>query len=259
MGLGGPALCRRSLEASGLRGHRRRATACHHSAAGRARRRLDAIRLPAEAVHPERPLQADQRALHARQKQERCDQSQGQPDHRVHPGCRGICALQPQNSADNNVADHNDGEIRGRIIGALVVEILAAGRALIRNLQEAAKQPALAAFGTTQAKPAQHRAPGIARCTDLFGISGHIQGHGALRLDGTTRRQVTPQHRVSAVCVENDKCARWRLLLRLPGLLDDARHSARPQPPDGWSRLQGRQRPATLSNPPQCRPCPGSA
>ena len=43
---------------------------------------------PVEAVHVERPLQADQRTLDARQQEQRAEQRQRQPDRQVHPGRR---------------------------------------------------------------------------------------------------------------------------------------------------------------------------
>src|SRR5947207_3106575 len=54
----------------------------------RCRHRLDDVGVlgAVEAVHVERPLQADERTLDARQEEQRGDQRQWKPDCQVHPG-----------------------------------------------------------------------------------------------------------------------------------------------------------------------------
>src|SRR5262245_423696 len=59
------------------------------------------------------------------------------------------------------MADNDDDEIGGQVVGAVRGEVEAAGRTVVGGLQESAKQFSLAAARTTAAKTALHRAPEI--------------------------------------------------------------------------------------------------
>ncbi len=110
-----------------------------------------------EAVHPQRPLQADQRALDAGQKRERHQAAQDAEHGRDQPSWQfGPVILGRDVKRDQNVADQEDGHVGGRIVGAVVVQILSAGRAMIVHLEISAKDGALPTMGTAAEKAAPY-------------------------------------------------------------------------------------------------------
>src|SRR4029450_10853073 len=68
----------------------------------------------------------------------------------------------------HDVADNDDDEIGGQVVGTVRREIQPANRTMIGHLQECAKQLALAAARTASAKSAFQRGPDVA----LFGQCG---------------------------------------------------------------------------------------
>src|SRR5262245_23629397 len=103
-----------------------------------------ALRLASEAVHVERPLQGDDRALDAREKGQR----QRSPQQRMQPQRRREGALDGQDGADDHVAYDQDGEIGGRVVGAVVMEGLPAAGTRLPHLEIAGKQWSCAAGRT---------------------------------------------------------------------------------------------------------------
>jgi hypothetical protein len=164
-------------------------------------------------MHPERPLQPHERALHARQEQQREKKGKGQPYRPVHPDGRRVATLHPQHAADNDVGDNADGEVGGCIIGTMVVQFSAARGAAIGHLEEPAKQPALAAARTTQAKAAPHRAPHAAR-PRVARLFDHVTGHGLFSGEGGGRETCINIGSI-APTLQHDKCTR-RLRARAP-------------------------------------------
>ena len=134
-----------------------------------------------EAVHVERPLQADQRALDARQQPQRAEQRQRQPDDHVHPERRHQRLLHRQQAADHDVPDDHDGEVGRRIVGALMMQLLAAHRARVVHLQVAVRtahpcRTSGSAARTRAPSPATHRGRDAAhrRVRSCPWASGHL-------------------------------------------------------------------------------------
>src|SRR5690349_3034231 len=89
----------------------------------------------AEAVHAEGPLQADERTLDARQQPEAERHGQWYPENEVDPARRREVAFEQQDAGNDDVADYDHGDVWRRIVGALVVHLLATCGAHIRDLE----------------------------------------------------------------------------------------------------------------------------
>src|SRR5437016_9998388 len=81
----------------------------------------------------------------------------------MHPGRRGQSLLEREYAADNEVADDQDRKVGRRVVGAVVMQRLAAARAAVPDLEISPEQAALAAAGAALREAAQHRAHEIAR------------------------------------------------------------------------------------------------
>ena len=129
----------------------------------------------AEAVHAQRILQADDGALHRLQEREAEHERQDRPGYHVEPERH---VLEPGLGRVDAVADHvpdeDDDDVRRKIVGAVVVERLPAGIAMVRHLQEAAEQPPLAASRATarEARAARPARPARAAWKRLPWSSG---------------------------------------------------------------------------------------
>ena len=85
---------------------------------------------------------------------------QRQPERDMHPIGRGEGDFDRERQRHHDVADDEDDEIGRRVVGAVMMQILAAGRALIGDFQERAEQLALAAIRAAAAQirgARQHR------------------------------------------------------------------------------------------------------
>ncbi len=67
---------------------------------------------------------------------------QGQPHRRMEPQGRAVGYFHGQHQADHHMANNNDGEIGRRVVGALMMQRLAAMGAIVRDLQKAVEQGA---------------------------------------------------------------------------------------------------------------------
>ena len=93
-----------------------------------------------ESMHPRLPLQGGDGALGRLQQSERGEQRDRQPDRELEPDRWIIGDGHREQRRHHHVPDHDDDEIRRKIVGALRREILTADVAVIGDLQEAAKQ-----------------------------------------------------------------------------------------------------------------------
>jgi len=80
----------------------------------------------------------------------------------MNPQGRREGALHGQDGGNDDVAENQDGEIGRRIIGAVMVECLAAARAGVLHLEVAPEERALAAGRAAPQGANQHRPPYIA-------------------------------------------------------------------------------------------------
>ena len=72
---------------------------------------------------------------------------------------QGAGGFEDHEGAEHDVADDHHDEIGGEVVGAVVVEDLAAMLALLDRLDEGGKQTALAAVGAFAEEAARHRRP----------------------------------------------------------------------------------------------------
>ena len=107
-----------------------------------------------ETMHAICPLPADDRALDRLQQPERQNQRQRQPEQEMHPIGRREGNLDREHERHHDVTDNENDEIGRSVVGALMMERLSAGRAMIGHLQECAKQPAAAAMRADAAQSA---------------------------------------------------------------------------------------------------------
>jgi hypothetical protein len=169
------------------------------------RRRIENVRRSTKAVHPECPLQAHERALHSRQQQERQQKRQRQPHGPVHPNGRCIGALHPKHATNRDVAHDTDGEIGGRVIGAMMMQFLATCRTAISHLEERAKQSAFTAAWTPQPKPPAHRGPRATR-SRVARFFDHVTGHKLF--SGRGERATCLKIGSNKPTLQHDKCTR---------------------------------------------------
>src|SRR5438270_13523263 len=73
-----------------------------------------------------------------------------------------VSGLDGQRERHHQVTDDQNDEIGGRVIGAVMMQVLVTGRTRVRYLQKRAKQMALTTVWATPAPPAQQGAPDIA-------------------------------------------------------------------------------------------------
>lgn len=109
-----------------------------------------------EAVHVERPLQGDDRALHHRQEDEREHQGEDDPDRNLQREGWGPDPFHHEHQRDQEFADDENREIGRRIVGAVVMKFFAALRTLVRDLQIAPEQSLAAAIRAAQAGTQKH-------------------------------------------------------------------------------------------------------
>ena len=134
-----------------------------------------------EAMHVKGPLQADERALDAGQQPKGRHQRQRQPDGEVQPGRRGRPLLEGEDAPDDEMADDQDGKVGRRVVGAVVVEGLAARGTGVPGLEVAAEQGPLAALGSALDEAAQHGPRQVAR---RMAGGGLVFDHGSEISDG---------------------------------------------------------------------------
>ena len=82
-----------------------------------------------ESVHPEGPLQADNGSFDRLEQCQRHAQGEGEPYRKMHEIGRCEILFDRQHQRHDDVADDDDHEIGGQIIGAVMMQILAADRA----------------------------------------------------------------------------------------------------------------------------------
>ncbi len=64
--------------------------------------------------------------------------------------------LDQENQRHQDVADDDDHDIGGEVVGAVMVKLLATGRAVVRDLEKSAKHAAFAAVRATAKGAALH-------------------------------------------------------------------------------------------------------
>ncbi len=142
-------------------------------------RALGFVRLAAEAVHAQRPLQADHSALDRLDGNKRCDHAERRPDRQMDPvRCRED-QVGHHEAAEQNVAQHHDHQIGRQVVGPVVEDFLTAGRTGVDRLQIGAKELA-AATGRTLVEQAAH--DGSAEGPFRFRVSA--EAHGFVLLAG---------------------------------------------------------------------------
>jgi hypothetical protein len=108
-------------------------------------------------VHEKRPLERDQRPFDDRQDGQGEDERKRKPQRRVYPERRSVCHLHGEDEAYNDVADDHDGEVRRRVVGAVVVQLLTAMEAGIDDFEIAPEHGALAAGRAFLGRSTQQR------------------------------------------------------------------------------------------------------
>ena len=98
-------------------------------------KRLLVIAVWVETVHEKCPLQRYDRPLHCRQQQKREDQGERQPQHRMKPQRRVVSHLNQEHQADHDMSYDGNREIRGRVIGTMMMQGLPAMRAVIGDFE----------------------------------------------------------------------------------------------------------------------------
>src|SRR5207244_1928573 len=125
--------------------------------------------------------EADHRALDRLQQRQRQYEGERQIDRKLQPHRRRKIGLDRERQRHHDVADDDDHEIGGQVVGAVWGEVETASRTMIVNLQEGAKQFSLAAARAAAAKAALHRAPDVALLADS-GFAGPHGGCASYRL-----------------------------------------------------------------------------
>src|SRR5690606_20721587 len=85
---------------------------------------LQPVRLAPETVHLQSPLQPDDATFHWRQHGERGEDGDRDPDCQMLPHRHVEQGLEAHEGGDDNMADHEDDEIGGQVVGAVVVKFL---------------------------------------------------------------------------------------------------------------------------------------
>jgi len=106
-------------------------------------------------VHAGVPLQRHHRALDGLQQADRQDQYQRQPDRRVQQVGRRPRQLDIECQRHDHVPDHDDHEVGGEVVGAMMVKGLATRPASIGDFHEASEETALAAGRAAAAQTVQ--------------------------------------------------------------------------------------------------------
>ena len=88
-------------------------------------------------------------------KSQRAYECQRQPHSELKPSWRCVSHLYCEYCRHDDMTDHNNHEVGGEIVGAVLMEFFSALRTMVRNFQEAFKQMASSAVGTfpTEAAP----------------------------------------------------------------------------------------------------------
>ena len=108
-------------------------------------------------------MQSDERPFDRGQDDKGEDDGERQPQRRMHPERRPVGHLHGEHKADHDVADNDDGEIGRRVVGAMMMQGLAAIGAGIGHLEVAPKHGALAAGGALMRRASEQRAEDRAR------------------------------------------------------------------------------------------------
>src|SRR5882757_7268150 len=125
-----------------------------------------------EAMHSRLPLQADDRSLGGLQQCQRADQRQRKPYRELKPRGRRVGDLDREDRRHDDVADHDDDQIGGEIIRAMMMEFLAACGAMVGDLEEPAEQIACSAMRAFHLESPDHG------CCERNGLLD--RHHGAL-------------------------------------------------------------------------------
>src|SRR3954453_7161880 len=131
-------------------------------------------------MHAQCPLETDPGPFHRLQQLKRCDEGEWQINRQLQPHGRRIIGFDPQHGRYHDMADDDDHEISGQVVGPMWRVVETADRAVVIDLQEGAKQLALAAAGAAAPKAALHRGPDVA-LLGLHGIPGPDWRRGAHR------------------------------------------------------------------------------
>lgn len=122
-----------------------------------------------EAMHAQGPLIGDKTAFQDWQKPEREYERQGRPDHRMQPDRRiGPKFFGKKHECSDDMADHENRQIRRRIVGAVMMKFFTANRADVADLEIGAKYLAFAAGRAPAAQPLADRLPCIAGGAGAF-------------------------------------------------------------------------------------------
>src|SRR6187200_1467646 len=112
-----------------------------------------------EAMHPERPLQGDDRALHVGQDHHGHDDGQRHPEAQMNEDGGMPEVLGNQRERQDDMADEKHGEIGRGFIGAVMIELLAAMAATLEHLQIGGEQRSRAAMRAEAGEAKPERAP----------------------------------------------------------------------------------------------------
>ena len=91
-------------------------------------------------MHKEGPLQGHEGPLDRRQQHEGQDHREREPQRGVKPHGRAVGHLDGQNEAHHDMAHDDNREVGRRVVGAVMVQGLAAMGTIVRDLEVAAKQ-----------------------------------------------------------------------------------------------------------------------
>lgn len=109
-----------------------------------------------KTMHAQSPLETDQQALHPRQENQGQQKGQRNPDQRVDPRVGCVCLFDEQNAGNDDMADHEYGEVRRRVVSAMMVQCFTAMIAMIYNLEIGAEETTLAAGRALETGSTKH-------------------------------------------------------------------------------------------------------
>src|SRR5690242_18025445 len=95
-------------------------------------------------MHALRPLESDDCSLDPRQEEQRKPKCQRKPQDGMHPIGQRVFGLDRESKRHHQVANDQDHEISGRVIGTMMMQVLMTDRTRIRYLEKGAKQAAFA-------------------------------------------------------------------------------------------------------------------
>lgn len=105
------------------------------------------------------PLKSDNGALDRLEEAHHQGERDRQPEHHVHPRRRREGRFHGEHDRDQEVTGDENYNVGWEVVGPMVVKLLTASRAAVRDLKERAKQPAFAALRAPPEEAANYRIP----------------------------------------------------------------------------------------------------